>query len=47
MNYEEKKQAKIDRFKRHAENAKDRSTGLFNEADKMSSVIPFGQPILV
>ena len=47
MNYEEKKQAKIDRFKKHAETAKNRSAGLFNEADKMASVIPFGQPILV
>lgn len=46
-NYEEKKQARIDRYHERARNAERNSTALHDEAHKMASVIPFGQPILV
>jgi len=46
-NYEERRQEKIERYKERARKAKEESERLYEEAHKMSSVIPFGQPILV
>jgi hypothetical protein len=46
-NYEAKRQAKIDRYNELSEKAAGRSEALFAEARSMSSVIPFGQPILI
>jgi hypothetical protein len=46
-NYEERKQEKIERYKERAEKARKESKDLWEEAQKMGSVIPFGQPILV
>ena len=45
--YEEKKQAKIERYKKYSKNAQEKSDKLYSEAKDMASVIPFGQPILV
>ena len=45
--YQERKQAKIERFENLAEKKKNNSDALYNEAKKMSDCIPFGQPILV
>lgn len=45
--YEERKQERIERYKERAEKAKKNSGGLYEEARKMASVIPLGQPILV
>lgn len=45
--YEEKKQARIDYYNDKAAEARQESNKLFKESDKMLSVIPFGQPILV
>ncbi len=45
--YEERKQARIDRYKDLAGNAEEKSSNLSEQSRKMSSVIPFGQPILV
>jgi len=45
--YEERKQAKIDRYKELAGQADQQSTSLSEQSSKMASVIPFGQPILV
>lgn len=47
MNYEAKKQARIERYKARAEKASQESTKLHEEARKMASIIPFGQPILI
>lgn len=46
-NYKERKQERIERYKERAEKARKESEGLWEEAQKMGSVIPFGQPILV
>lgn len=46
-NFEERKQNRIDHAKEQAEKNKDKADQLYNEAQKMSSVIPFGQPILL
>lgn len=46
-NYEEKKQARINRLKDAADRAENRASEYFEAADKMVSAIPFGQPILV
>ena len=46
-NYEEKKQARIDRLKQAADRAEQRANSEFNSAHKMAEAIPFGQPILV
>lgn len=46
-NYEEKKLAKIERYKELSEKAEQKSNSLYREAKSMASVIPFGQPILV
>jgi hypothetical protein len=45
--YEEKRQARIERMKARAARAREESGQLYERAEKMSSVIPFGQPILV
>lgn len=45
--YEAKRQARIDRLRKAADNADQESQSRFDTADKMASAIPFGQPILV
>ena len=45
--YEEKKQARVDYYKEKAIKTTERSNQLIGQADKMISVIPLGQPILV
>ena len=45
--YQERKQAKIDRCRELATKKGDNADALYNEAKRMSDVIPFGQPILV
>lgn len=45
--YQEKKQSKIDRYKELAEKNKNEASALWDQGNKMASVIPFGQPILV
>lgn len=45
--YEQKLERRRERFERYAENASRRSAQHFTAADRMASVIPFGQPILV
>jgi len=47
INYEEKKAARIERYKNRSERAEQKSTELSESASQMASVIPFGQPILV
>lgn len=47
MTYQEKKEARIDRYRERAQRARVKGKDLQNTADKMASVIPFGQPILV
>ncbi|GAB3427987.1 DUF3560 domain-containing protein [Niabella aquatica] len=46
-NFEERKQNRIDFAKEQAEKNKQTSDSLYNQAKKMASAIPFGQPILV
>lgn len=46
-NYEERKQARIDRLNKKAEKASKASEQLYNESKKMADVIPCGQPILI
>lgn len=45
--YQEKKQAKIDRYRDLADKNKNEAENLWNQGSNMASVIPFGQPILV
>jgi hypothetical protein len=45
--YHEKREARIERFKELASKNEQLSIQAFNQADKMASVIPFGQPILI
>jgi hypothetical protein len=45
--YEEKKQAKIERLEDAANRAQGNANSLHAQAQSMASVIPFGQPILV
>lgn len=47
LNYAEKKEAKIDRFRELAEKRQAEGTALIDRAHQMADVIPFGQPILV
>lgn len=47
MNYEERKQARIDRLHRKAEKARERSEQLQEHSHNLVKNIPFGQPILV
>ena len=44
--YEEKKQARIDRYRERAERARDHSDGLSGQAFSMLHAIPPGQPII-
>jgi len=46
-NYEERRQERIDRYKERSRKARKEAESLGEEARKMGSVIPFGQPILV
>ena len=46
-NYEERRQGRIDRLHSRAEKAQTNSNTLYTDGQKMASVIPFGQPILV
>lgn len=46
-NFEESRQKRIENAKRMAAKAEREAEELYNEAKKMSSAIPFGQPILV
>ena len=43
--YEEKKQARIDRYRERAEQARQQSSGYHKQFESMMSVIPMGQPI--
>lgn len=45
--YEERKQARLGRYKEYARNAKQRSEVAYNKAHQIADFIPFGQPILV
>ncbi len=47
MTYNERKQARIDRYKEYAENAKKRSEKHLDTAHKIGDMIPMGQQILV
>lgn len=44
--YEEKKQARIDRYRERAERARAESDSLYHHADTMLSAIPPGQPMM-
>ena len=46
-NYEERKQKRIDKCNELAEKNAEKADQLYNDAKKMASFIPFGQPILV
>ena len=46
-NYEEKRQKKLDYYRQKAVQVKKESEETYNNAQKMSSVIPMGQPILI
>ena len=43
--YERRKQARIERYEERAERARAESASLSRQASKMSSAIPFGQPV--
>ena len=43
--YEQKKQDRIDRYRELADKARSESSAYYQQADKMASAIPFGQPI--
>jgi hypothetical protein len=45
--YEEKKQAKIKYYKEKSKELENLSNNMYDQAQKLGSVIPFGQPILV
>ncbi len=47
MNYEERKEARIERFKSLAQKARENSNSSYERSNKLASVIPMGQPILV
>ncbi len=44
-NYEERRQARIDRYRERAEKARGESKALFRQSTDMASAIPLGQPI--
>lgn len=46
-NFEERRQNRIDYAKEQAEKNKQQSNNLSNQAHKMSSIIPMGQPIMI
>jgi hypothetical protein len=43
--YEERRQARIDRYRERAEKARGESKALFRQSTDMASAIPLGQPI--
>src|SRR5436305_2057798 len=45
--YEERQERRRERLEDRAQKARDEAQARFNTADRMASVIPFGQPILV
>jgi hypothetical protein len=47
QDYEERRRARIDRYKERAERARANSQAMYGQAKSMASAIPFGQPILV
>ena len=47
MNYQERKQNRIERYQELAEKNRELSSNIHEAAHKMASVIPFGQPILI
>lgn len=47
MTREERRQARIERYRKLAANATAQSEELFRKSSRMAEVIPFGQPILV
>lgn len=47
MNREEKKQARIERYEELSHKSMQNSNNAYEQSHKMTSVIPFGQPILV
>jgi len=47
MTYEEKRQARIDRYRDRAERRQAEANATHQQASQMASAIPFGQPILV
>ena len=47
QNYEERRQARIDRLAEKAKKTRETANQLHDQAHRMASVIPFGQPILV
>lgn len=47
MNYEERKEARIERLKERAKKAQSRSNAYYEHSHKLVEHIPFGQPILV
>ncbi|MCA1988720.1 MAG: DUF3560 domain-containing protein [Desulfarculus sp.] len=47
MTYDEKRQARIDRYRNRATLAASQSSALWEKAHQMAAVIPFGQPILI
>lgn len=46
-NFQEKRQAKIERFKELAKKFEAQSTQAYEQSNKIGSFIPFGQPILI
>lgn len=46
-NFEEKRARRVERLRELSEKNKTQASSLYNQARQMSSVIPFGQPILV
>lgn len=45
--WQARREARAERFRQYADNARSRSEARFNTADRMSSCIPMGQPILI
>lgn len=43
--YEERKQARIDRYREKAEQAREESSALYRQSSEMASAIPMGQPV--
>ena len=46
-NYEERKQRRIERYRVKAQKTRDAGDAALNQANRMASGIPFGQPILI
>ncbi len=43
--YEQRRQARIDRLQKKADKARDQSSALFRQSTDMASAIPMGQPV--